>query len=114
MFSVEETILDFGFANKPYYYYYYYYYIKILRFSILVSMVRFFYTTKFLAVGAQSIRSYSMRVCALFELHIVEAPNVINVPKCNKGPKCNTRLVLTVIKILNVIKFGPKCNNRWA
>ena len=35
-------------------------------------------------------------------MHHVEASNVINVPKCNKGPKCNKNLVLNVIK-------GPKC-----
>ena len=42
--------------------------------------------------------------------YLVEASNAINGPICNKGPKCNTRLVLNVIKVLNVINFGPKCN----
>ena len=36
----------------------------------------------------------------------VEASNVINDPKCNKGPKCNKNLVLNVIKVLNVIQIG--------
>ena len=36
----------------------------------------------------------------------VEASNIINVPKCNKGPKCNKNLVLNVIKVLNVIRIG--------
>ena len=30
---------------------------------------------------------------------LVEASDVINVPKCNKGPKCNKNLVLNVIRI---------------
>ena len=29
----------------------------------------------------------------------VEASNVINLPKCNKGPKCNKNLFLNVIRI---------------
>ena len=33
-------------------------------------------------------------------LQLVEGLNVINVPKCKK--------------ILNVITFGPKCNNIWC
>ena len=36
----------------------------------------------------------------------VEASNVINLPKCNKGPKCNKNLVLNV--------KGPKCNTHWV
>ena len=40
------------------------------------------------------------------ERDLVEASNVINVPKCNKGPKCNKNLVLNVIKVLNVIRIG--------
>ena len=39
--------------------------------------------------------------------NLVEASNVINVLKRNKGPKCNKNLVLNVIKVLNVI-------NRWS
>ena len=34
-----------------------------------------------------------------FFAYCVEASNVINVPKCNKGPKCNKNLVLNVIQI---------------
>ena len=40
----------------------------------------------------------------------LEASNVINDPKCNKGPRCNNVLALHVIKVLSVITFGPKCN----
>ena len=34
-----------------------------------------------------------------FFAYCVEASNVINVPKCNKGPKCNKNLILNVIQI---------------
>ena len=42
----------------------------------------------------------------------VEASNVINDPKCNKGPKCNNVLALNVIKglIIYVIGFSLKYN----
>ena len=35
----------------------------------------------------------------------VEASNVINDPKCNKGPKCNN--------FDPKCNKGPKCNNFW-
>ena len=56
--------------------------------------------------------------------HIVEGTSVITGPKCNKGPIrnnigpkrnkspiCNNSLNPSVIKVLSVITFGPKCNN---
>ena len=38
-----------------------------------------------------------------FLLTCVEAANVINDPKCNKGPRCNNIIIC-------VIGFSPECN----
>ena len=44
-------------------------------------------------------------------LNVIKVLNVIHFgPKCTKGRKCNTVLALNVIKVLSVIRFGPKCD----
>ena len=42
---------------------------------------------------------------------LVEGTSVITGPKCNKSPIRNNILNPSLIKVLSVITFGPKCNN---
>ena len=57
----------------------------------------------------QNLSKFSLVIAIGQARHVrgnVEASNVTNVPKCNKGPKCNKNLVLNVIEVVSVIRIG--------
>ena len=66
-----------------------YSFLKGKEFSNLRVLLTCSYSIQLLWKSLNSVACYTLVRIRIFLITVVEASNVINDPKCNKGPKCN-------------------------